>query len=418
MKVDVAAVSDTGRVREANEDSFLVDRELFVFAVADGMGGHVAGEIASATAIETVRADVGRGAGIEVSIRNAHGAVKNKAKSETELAGMGTTMTALGFSSDKELIIAHVGDSRAYVLHQPLDGVAPSDSNTELVRITKDHSLVEELVDAGEITEEEANVHPRRSVITRALGINGEVEVDTYAIPFLKGDRYLLCSDGLTSMVRDDEIIKVLRNEKLPNDCARELVAKANQSGGNDNITVLIIDVLDSEIIIPVNSTAAKSIPAEKADKPEINKKGRFGFFLRILIPILIVAGLFFGAYLTAEHFAHQGFYIDERQGEVVLMEGKFGGVLWWDPKLNSETGIEINNLTSGDKLRVTRHESYATRKEALKRLEEIRNRQINPLEQLSDLFDSSTTTTSGPQSSSKIPPITVNNGTSVTRGQ
>lgn|GEM_PF-134023 len=415
MKVDVAAISDTGRVREANEDAFLVDRDLFVFAVADGMGGHVAGEIASATAIETVRAGVAGGAGVDVSVKNAHGAIKSKAKSDSELAGMGTTLTAIGFSGDKKLVVAHVGDSRAYVLHQPLDGVASSDTSTELVRITKDHSLVEELVDAGEITEEEANVHPRRSVITRALGIDGEVEVDTYEIPFLKGDRYLLCSDGLTSMVRDEEILEVLRSEKIPNDCARELVSKANQAGGNDNITVMIIDVIDPELVIPDTRAAAVSIPADKAEKPAINKKGRFGFFLRILIPTLIVVGLFFGAYLTAKHFAHQGYFIDEKNGEIVLMEGKYGGVLWWDPELNSETGIEVKNLTSGDKLLVKRHESYSTRKEALDRLEEIRNRQLDPTA-IDDSSSESTTTSPSTQNSSRIPPITVTNGSSVSR--
>lgn len=413
MKVDVAAISDTGRVRQANEDSFLVDIDLFVFAVADGMGGHVAGEIASATAIETLRAGVAGGAGIDASIRNAHSAVKQKAKSEAELAGMGTTMTAIGFSSEKELVVAHVGDSRAYVLHQPPDGITPSDSTTELVRITKDHSLVEELVDAGEITEEEANVHPRRSVITRALGIEGEVEVDTYAIPFLKGDRYLLCSDGLTSMVRDDEILKTLRSENIANDCARELVAKANKAGGSDNITVVIIDVLDPEVIVPQNKTAAISVPADTAEDITINKKGRFGFFLRVLIPILLVAGLFYGAFLTSQHFAHQGFYIDEKNGEIVLMAGKEGGVLWWDPKLDSQTGIEIKNLTSGDKLRVLRNESYRTRKEALKRLEEIRNRQIDPNKPISQ-----TTTTLPKRNSSQSPSITITDGSSVSRGE
>lgn len=161
MNVDVAAVSDTGRVREANEDSFLVDRDLFIFAVADGMGGHVAGEIASATAIETVRASVAGGIDIETAVRKAHAAVKTKAATDTGLAGMGTTMTALGFSNNNQLVIAHVGDSRAYVLHrQMMDDVDTETAVGELVRITKDHSLVEELVDAGQITEEEANVHP------------------------------------------------------------------------------------------------------------------------------------------------------------------------------------------------------------------------------------------------------------------
>ena len=375
MKIDVAAISDTGRVREGNEDSFLVDKDLFIFAVADGMGGHVAGEIASATAVEAVRASVASGTGIENAIRIAHGAVKKKSASEESLAGMGTTLTALGFSSNKELVIAHVGDSRAYVIHR---GNIDDEKNfhTELVRITKDHSLVEELVDAGEITEEEANVHPRRSVITRALGIDGDIEVDATPIPFLKGDRYLLCSDGLTSMVRDDDIAQVLRSEKTPNDCASKLVSLANQAGGIDNITVLIMDVLDAHVQPPVTASIAQSIPAHESVQPLHYKKGRIGFALRIVISILLVAALFIGAYVTADHFAHQGYFLDQRNGQVVLMTGRYGGVLWWNPEIDTQTGLEVKKLSSADALLVTRHERYTSRKQAVARLEQIRKRQ------------------------------------------
>ena len=419
MNVDVAAVSDTGRVRKANEDSFLVDLDLFVFAVADGMGGHVAGEIASATAIEAVRACVANGTGIENAIKSAHSSVKKKASSEEELAGMGTTMTAMGFTKENQLVIAHVGDSRAYVLHRQLLDDVDENSQTELVRITKDHSLVEELVDAGQITEEEANVHPRRSVITRALGIDGEVEVDTTPIPFLKGDRYILCSDGLTSMVRDDEITQVVRLEKSPNDCARELVARANKAGGADNITVLVIGVIDPDLKAPIMTAAAQSIPASDQDKNLVNKKGRIGFGLRIIVSIALICGLLFGTYSTAKHFAHQGFFLDQKNGQVVLMSGRYGGILWWDPEINTQTGIEIKNLSSADKLLVTRHETYSSRKEALARLEQIRNRQVDPstVEEDTDQSTTSSSTTtskSNTANTSKISPITISEGTSV----
>lgn len=417
MKIDVAAITDTGRVREANEDSFLVDMDLFVFAVADGMGGHVAGEIASATAVEAVRASIANGSDIESAIRIAHSEVKTKAASEEMLSGMGTTITALGFSKDSRLVIAHVGDSRAYVLHRQLIDDVSLDSNTELVQITKDHSLVAELVDAGQITEEEADVHPRRSVITRALGIEGEFVVDTNSIPFLKGDRYLLCSDGLTSMVRDEEITEVLRSEKTPNDCARELVSRANKAGGNDNITVLVIDVHDPNIKAPTTSVAAQSIPADDSTGQIINKKGRIGFLLRIAVSVAIVAALLFGAYSTAKHFAHQGFFLDEKKGEIVLMSGKYGGVLWWEPEINSQTGIEVKNLTSADKLLVSRHQTFSSRKEAIAKLDKIRSRQIdqtNNSEKGSDTSNNTTSTT--PKSTNPIgtTPITISQGTSV----
>lgn len=412
MNVDVAAISDTGLVREGNEDSFLVDVDLFVFAVADGMGGHLAGEIASATAIEAVRTATASGIDIQSAIRNAHSAVKKKAQSQEELSGMGTTMTALGFSKDKQLVIAHVGDSRAYVLHRQLMDDVAENSDTELVRITKDHSLVEELVDAGQITEEEANVHPRRSVITRALGIDGEVEVDETPIPFLKGDRYLLCSDGLTSMVRDEEINQVLRTNKTPNECARELVSKANQAGGNDNITVMVIDVLDPDVKSPVIASVAQSTPADESKAKVVNKKGRTAFAFRIIVATALVFALIFGAYATAKHFAHQGFYLDQKKGQVVLMSGKYGGVLWWDPEVNSQTGIEVKYLSPADKLLIERHKTFDSRQEAIAFINKIRSRQIDPTKLT---IENSTTTTVITIPATTVP-ITISQGTSVSK--
>jgi serine/threonine protein phosphatase PrpC len=406
--VDVAAISDTGRVREANEDSFLVDLDLFIFAVADGMGGHVAGEIASATAIESIRAATASGIDIETAILKAHDAVKKKAAGHEELAGMGTTLTALGFSADKKLVVAHVGDSRAYVLHR--NHLGPSE-NDELVRITKDHSLVEELVDAGQITEEEANVHPRRSVITRALGIEGKIEVDTTDIAFLKNDRYLLCSDGLTSMVRDDDILDILKGFDSPNECARELVSRANQAGGADNITVVIIDVIDENVHEPVHAAAATSVAAEEA-KVAHNKQGRVMFVLCILFVVALFGAILFGAFKTAEHFATQGYFLDEKKGEVVLMAGREGGVLWWDAELNTQTGLDVNNLTSADKLLVARHIRFESRDEALKLLAKMRLRQV---ETPTIIPDSSTTTTTPTAISA---PITVTEGTSVSSNE
>lgn len=412
MNVDVAVISDTGRVRDANEDSFLVDNELFIFAVADGMGGHAAGEIASATAVETVRAAVASGIGIEQAISDANDAVLIKSSSDESLSGMGTTFTAIGFSSDKKLVVAHVGDSRAYVLHrQMLD--ASSDTSTELVRITKDHSLVEELVDAGQITEEEANVHPRRSVITRALGIDKNVDVDIIDIPFLKGDRYLLCSDGLTSMVRDEDIIKVLKSEPTPNECATALVSKANQAGGADNITVLVIDVVNPEIVTPDIKPVAKSIPAKDPEISKLQKKGKIGFGFRVFVGIAVVIALLAGVYVFTKSYAQKGFYLDEKNNQVVLMRGQYGGVLIWDPQLDTQTGIEIKNLSGADKLIVARHENYNSRKLALERIEQMRRRQKN---QDSLKITSSTTTTTIPGQTTV--PVTVPPATSVSSGE
>lgn len=397
MKVQVGAITDTGQVREANEDSLLVDDDLFIFAVADGMGGHNAGEIASAIAIETIRAATASGVDIVSAIKKANKSVRNKAASDTELAGMGTTITVLGFSKDGELSIAHVGDSRAYVLHRGVSETKQSRDSTELVRITKDHSLVEELVQAGQITEEEANVHPRRSVITRALGIEDNVQVDITPIPFYKDDRYLLCSDGLTSMVRDDEILNILKTYESPNDCANELVARANAKGGTDNITVVVLDVINSKVEIPEKIQVAISQSSPDILIPKsIQRKGRIPFIFKIIISIVAVVGIGFGMYSTAYYFAHKGFYLDKKDGQVVIMSGHDGGVLIWEPEVDTETGIAYKDLTPSDKLLVTRHIRFSTRAQATTRVERARLN-INKSDSTQDPLDyngSSTTTT------------------------
>ena len=395
MKVQVGAITDTGQVREANEDSLLVDNDLFIFAVADGMGGHNAGEIASATAVETLRAATASGVDIEGAIKRANTSVRNKAASDVELSGMGTTITVLGFSKDGDLSIAHVGDSRAYVLHRDDSESSKKNSKNELERITKDHSLVEELVQAGQITEDEANVHPRRSVITRALGIENDVEVDITPIAFLKNDRYLLCSDGLTSMVRDDEILSILKSIDSPSECAKELVARANAKGGTDNITVIVLDVINPKVEIPekIQVAISHSFPETKIPK-SLQRKGRVPFIARIIFSFIAVIALGFGIYQTAFYYAHNGYYLDQKKGQVVIMSGHLGGVLGWEPQVDTETGIAYKDLTPADKLLVTRHTRFSSRVDATTRVERARLN-IGKSTSTQDPLDYQSTTTS-----------------------
>ena len=233
MKLIPGGATDQGQVREANEDGYVVDRRLQLFAVADGMGGHRAGEVASATALEALRAAVASGTGIGDAITNANAAVHGKATGDEDLHGMGTTLTAV-VPDGNGVLVGHVGDSRAYLLR---DG--------ELRQLTTDHSLVEELVREGRLTEEQAAVHPQRSIITRALGVEDNVEVDVYPVPLLPGDRLLLCSDGLTTMLRPQDISALLRRESDPTRAANLLVDAANAAGGEDNITTIVIDIED-----------------------------------------------------------------------------------------------------------------------------------------------------------------------------
>jgi protein phosphatase len=221
--------TDVGRARQGNEDSYFVQVPLFV--VADGMGGAQAGEVASELAVEAFHGGLSDGAAIEElvrRIRQANRRIHDMSRSHSELQGMGTTCTAT-YVAEEEVVLAHVGDSRCYLLR---DG--------ELTRLTRDHSLVGELMDRGKLTEEQAEVHPQRSVITRALGVEGDVQVDTERIAARSGDLFLLCSDGLTSMVREAQLAPVLERAGTLEQAGRSLIDAANAAGGRDNITVVL----------------------------------------------------------------------------------------------------------------------------------------------------------------------------------
>lgn len=234
LRFRAAAATDVGRVREHNEDSYLVDDTLGLVAVADGMGGHRAGEVASATALDALRVAFGAGSTIEAAVAAANDIVYEQSVADQSLRGMGTTLTAGALGVDGSLSLGHVGDSRAYLVR---DG--------KLERVTTDHSLVDELVRAGELTEEEAEQDPRRSMITRALGLEPGVVVDLESVMLRDGDRILLCSDGLTSMIREDRIQEILTTEPDIEVAARRLIDAANEAGGADNITVLLVDIED-----------------------------------------------------------------------------------------------------------------------------------------------------------------------------
>jgi PPM family protein phosphatase len=229
--------TDTGRQRRDNEDSALARAPVFV--VADGMGGAQAGEVASKIAIEAFEGGLG-GAGspeerLAVRVREANREIYARSRAELGREGMGTTLTA-AYLDDGTVAIAHVGDSRAYLFR---DG--------ELTRLTQDHSLVDELVRRGKLTEEQAAEHPQRSIITRALGPEPEVEVDTWTYPVRRGDVLLLCSDGLTSMVPEERIGQILAASESLDDAADRLIQEANDAGGRDNITVVLTRVDEVE---------------------------------------------------------------------------------------------------------------------------------------------------------------------------
>ena len=258
MKLAAGSATHTGLVRGNNEDSFLVDDVHVLYAIADGMGGHRGGEVASRTAIEALRAAVAAGQPVHDAIVKANTAVIERAAGDDDLTGMGTTLTAVVVAGGRQLLIGHVGDSRAYLLH---DGT--------LRRVTDDHSLVEELVREGRLTPEQAESHPQRAIVTRALGVDAEVEVDLYTVEVAAGDRILLCSDGLTTMVRERDVERLARSEPDPQRAAELLVDAANRAGGEDNTSVVVVDVLEVDAAAaPDPDLARRRRPAPRRPMP------------------------------------------------------------------------------------------------------------------------------------------------------
>jgi protein phosphatase len=259
MKLVAGVATDVGRVREGNEDSYLVEPPLY--AVADGMGGAKAGEVASQLALQTI-ADLQRsgGARLEDEVVAANKIVYARANQEERFAGMGTTLTA-ALATAEAVHMAHVGDSRAYLLRAGA-----------LRQLTRDHTLVDRMVQAGEITRDEADVHPHRNVLLRALGTEPSVEVESFDVGLLEGDRLLLCSDGLTVMVTEEQIKAILEaSAGDPQDAADRLVRAANRAGGVDNITAIVIDAVPGD---PDVGAVAEPPPGEPPKAERVGGDG------------------------------------------------------------------------------------------------------------------------------------------------
>jgi len=267
-----ASWSDVGRVRAINQDAALTAPELSVFAVADGMGGHRGGEVAAALAVEELAARLravernGRIGGVDALVDGvlaANERVFAQSRAVSELQGMGTTLCALamvGSAAPARIALANVGDSRVYVL-----------SEGELSQLTEDHSLVQAMVRQGQLSPAEAAAHPLRNVVTRVIGVEPDVEVDWWERPAVVGERYLLCSDGLFNEVGEARIAATLRLLADPADAAHALVVLANDAGGRDNITCVVVDVIDDDELpaLDPGPAAAAELAAVLAPPPE-----------------------------------------------------------------------------------------------------------------------------------------------------
>lgn len=309
--------TDVGCVRERNEDSLAVSPPLF--AVADGMGGHAAGDVASELAIKVLTQYAPHSADVDAlgqAVVKANHAVINEAL-RAELAGMGTTMTACVVDGTN-IAIAHVGDSRAYLLH-----------HGKLQQLTRDHSLVADMVEAGRLTEEEARVHPNRSIITRAIGSDPNMRPDLYEIAASQGDRLLICSDGLYSMVRPSRIQSQLARIRDPQRCASALVNDAISAGGLDNITVVVVDI--------EGDTAATR-------KKMVRRSRLWWTFI-----VLLLAGVIAGGCALAYNYLHNSAYITEKDGKVAVYQGSPGDFFGISmSELSYVTDISLDSLQPG----------------------------------------------------------------------
>jgi serine/threonine protein phosphatase PrpC len=376
------SASDVGRVRTVNEDRVL--ETLTLFAVADGMGGHAGGEVAASIAIESLESGFNRTPTIEglvAAVQEANRAVWERGVDDQELRGMGTTMvaTALVATDDGDrLVLANVGDSRAYRFH---DGV--------LAQLSVDHSVAEELVASGELSQAEADVHPHRHILTRALGITPQIEVDIWEVVPVEGDRYLLCSDGLSNEVNPEVVSGVLSSVRDPRAAAQSLVGLANDSGGSDNITAVVVDVLVGEVadsspgdaalvdaatvadngdltgavaLADIRDAGAAAAPAvgvgaqpiqapaaalPAADRPGPKRRGPRRITFRVLFFLVLLGALAYGAWYVIKVYVGDSYYVGLQKNQLVIFQGRPGGFLGLEPKIVTHTHVTTAQVSS-----------------------------------------------------------------------
>ena len=294
MRANAAAATHVGLVREGNEDSYLCVDGLYF--VADGMGGHSAGEVASEIAVTTLSdllsAVVANGLTVDdlaAAIRHANTAILSEAVRDRAKAGMGTTLTGLAVADPehRRALVANVGDSRTYLWR-----------HGELRQITKDHSHVQSLVDRGAITRAEARVHHQRNIVLRAMGIDPDLEVDVFEVDIEDGDRFIVCSDGLVDEADDDAIELAIRTSASPQELADSLVVLANESGGRDNTTVVVVDFSDTpvDVTAPIahpsddDATLAISSPRKPSRLLDVAAFGSFLVSAAIVVTVIVSA--------------------------------------------------------------------------------------------------------------------------------
>jgi protein phosphatase len=432
--------TDVGRVRSNNQDQYVARDDVGLWAVADGMGGHRGGEVASEIACDTIARSFDHHTieGLVDAIEHANSAVFRAGAGDPDLTGMGTTVVALAVvehDQDELLAIANVGDSRAYRW-----------SGGELDQLTTDHSLVADLVREGSLSPDEAAVHPQRNILTRVLGVYDDVPVDAFAVEPRHGDRYVLCSDGLFNEVPEDAIASVLRRVPDPSDAADELVRQARDGGGRDNITVVVVDVIDdggraeaasaalgaqvadatrAAPAVPDRSGAYEDTdddpsptrtarhrrvgaapPPDEVDYPDeddyVDPGPRTGagsgararharrsrrFTWRVALFVVLILVVVGGAVATIQWYGHSTYFVGLDGDQVAIYKGRPGGLLWIEPSLVEPTTLEADRLPASRRTEVENGKEVAT-------LAAARNYVDNLSEQADELDAAATTTT------------------------
>ena len=368
--------TEIGNVREHNEDSLTVLPPLF--AVADGMGGHEAGEIASEITINTLNDLAPQSADAEALARAVVAANLNVIKAPSQgvgREGMGTTLTAAILEKER-LVIAQVGDSRAYLLH-----------NGSLQQLTRDHSLMADMIEAGQLTEAEARVHPNRSVITRAIGSDPHMQPDLYELNVETGDRLLLCSDGICGMIEDHEIASIMRQAPSAQSCADQLVEAALAAGGFDNATAVVVDVEGFKAV---------------REKKQARKSKALAIGVIVCLLAALACAVFAGYY-----YVNNSAYLIEQDGKVAVYRG-LNEELFGIPLSNLEytSGVEVDKLNPGVANRIKEGMAVGSLEEA--------NNLITPYQQeiaLQESNPSSNSAASGASNSSEANNAARNSG-------
>jgi serine/threonine protein phosphatase PrpC len=343
-----AAATDTGVVRETNQDAIFADDILAL--VADGMGGHAAGEVAAAITVDLVRDEFHKRPtvqGLYMAIEAANRAILEDASENTDRFGMGTTVVAVGLTRDNDGVVSptlfNVGDSRAY---QVRDGA--------LRMLSEDHSVAEEWVRMGRLTAEEAKVHPRRHQLTRALGIEEELEIDVISLNALPGDRILLCSDGLSNELTSEQLANLASPPSSLKDSVVQLVASANQAGGHDNISVILLEfdevsVASTEIKRTVSTRPPPVSQNSRASAVRIEPRQR-RFTWRVWAGVAFFALILVGAVFVVRWYAYSTYYIGNDSGTVAIYQGEPNGVLWFKPEKVLDTTFPISQFMPYDR--------------------------------------------------------------------